>query len=74
MKKIFAGKETKAEEAKERKAAGSKAAYKKAEMKFEGEKYKKGGSVFRRAADGIAQKGKTKGQQIAMKKGGKVCK
>lgn len=73
MKKAFAGKETKAEEAKERKLAGSKAAYKKAEMKYEGEKYAKGGKVFRSAADGVAKKGKTKGTQIAMKKGGK-CK
>lgn len=66
MKKIFAGKETKAEEVKERKAAGSKAAYKKAEKKFEGEKYARGG--------GVEVKGKTKGKMIVMKKGGKVCK
>jgi hypothetical protein len=32
---------------------------------------KSGGAVFRKAADGIAKKGKTKGTQIAMKKGGK---
>ena len=32
---------------------------------------KKGGAVFRKAADGVAKKGKTKGTQIAMKKGGK---
>jgi hypothetical protein len=31
---------------------------------------KKGGAVFRKAADGVAKKGKTKGTQIAMKKGG----
>lgn len=34
---------------------------------------KTGGAVFRKAADGIAQKGKTKGKQIAMQKGG-MCK
>ena len=34
-------------------------------------KYAKGGGVFRRAADGIAQRGKTKGKM--MRKGGKVC-
>lgn len=39
--------------------------------------YKKGGKVkvasggFTRAADGIAQKGKTKAKQIIMKRGGK---
>jgi hypothetical protein len=32
---------------------------------------KSGGAVFRKTADGIAKKGKTKGTQIAMKKGGK---
>lgn len=44
-----------------------------AEERKEAMEYKKGGSVFRRAADGIAKKGKTKGTQIAMKKGG-MCK
>ena len=34
-------------------------------------KYAKGGGVFRRAADGIAQRGKTKGKML--RKGGKVC-
>jgi len=34
-------------------------------------KLAKGGAVYRKAADGIATKGKTKGTQIAMKKGGK---
>lgn len=34
---------------------------------------KAGGSVFRKAADGVAQKGKTKATQIAMRKGG-MCK
>jgi hypothetical protein len=37
----------------------------------EAKEYKKGGAVFRKAADGIAKKGKTKGTQIAMRKGGK---
>lgn len=36
-------------------------------------KLKSGGAVFRKAADGIAKKGKTKGTQIVMKKGG-MCK
>jgi hypothetical protein len=34
-------------------------------------KFAAGGSVFRSAADGIAQRGKTKGKM--MRKGGKVC-
>lgn len=33
--------------------------------------YKEGGSVFRRAADGIATKGKTKGKMVKMSYGGK---
>jgi len=66
MKKAFAGKETKAEEAKERKLAGSKAAYKKAEMKYEGEKYTRGG--------GIESKGKTNGKMVKMAMGGKAKK
>jgi len=44
-----------------------------AEERKEAMEYKKGGGVFRKAADGIAKKGKTKGTQIAMKKGG-MCK
>ena len=32
---------------------------------------KSGGAVFRKTADGIAKKGKTKGTQIALTKGGK---
>ena len=44
-----------------------------AEERKEAMEYKKGGAVFRKAADGIAKKGKTKGTQIVMKKGG-VCK
>lgn len=64
MKKIFAGKETPAEESKE-KAAAKKAgmSYKAAERKFEGEKYARGG--------GIEVRGKTKGKMVTMKKGGK---
>lgn len=34
---------------------------------------KKGGAVFTRSADGIAQKGKTKAKQIRMSMGGKAC-
>lgn len=34
---------------------------------------KTGGAVFRKAADGIASKGKTKGKQVVMQKGG-MCK
>ena len=36
--------------------------------------YKKGGSVgsFRKAADGIASKGKTKGHMVKMREGGSV--
>jgi len=44
-----------------------------AEERKEAMEYKKGGSVFRKAADGVAKKGKTKGTQIVMKKGG-MCK
>lgn len=32
------------------------------------------GGSFRKSADGIAMKGKTKAKQIKMAKGGKVCK
>ena len=32
--------------------------------------YKEGGSVFRRAADGVASKGKTKGKMVKMAYGG----
>lgn len=73
LKAIFAGKESKAEEKAEKKAVGgSKAAYKKAEMKYEGEPMKKGGGVKKMAsggsassrADGIAQRGKTKGKLL----------
>lgn len=44
-----------------------------AEERKEAMEYKKGGAVFRKAADGIAKKGKTKGTQVVMKKGG-MCK
>ena len=73
MKALFAGKETKAEEKAEKKAFPTKAGYKKAEMKYEGEKMAKGGKTkcmatggFVRAADGIATNGKTKAKQIKM--------
>jgi len=71
LKAIFAGKETKAEEKAEKKAVGgSKTAYKKAEMKYEGEAAMKKGGMARSGksasarADGIAQKGKTKGKLL----------
>ena len=35
---------------------------------------KSGGAVFRKAADGIAKKGKTKGTEIVMKAKGGMCK
>ena len=66
MKAIFGGKESKAEEAAERKAVGgNKAKYAAMEKKYEGEGYAKGG--------GIESKGKTKGTVIKMKRGGS-CK
>ena len=34
-------------------------------------KYSGGGGVFRKAADGVASKGKTKGKMVAMRMGGK---
>lgn len=54
MKGLFAGKESRAEERAERKAFPSKAAYKRAEAKYEGETMKKGGSVKKMASGGIA--------------------
>ena len=33
--------------------------------------YKEGGSVYRSAADGVTQRGKTKGKMVAMRMGGK---
>lgn len=75
MKAIFAGKESKAEEAAERKAVGgSKSKYAAMEKKFEGEAMKKGGAIKKYAKggsiDGIASKGKTKGTVVKMKGGG----
>jgi hypothetical protein len=35
---------------------------------------KTGGAVFRKSADGIAKKGKTKGTEIVMKAKGGMCK
>jgi hypothetical protein len=58
-KKPFMGKESKAEEAKEKKL--SKSVYRRGE-KAEVAKYAKGG--------GVESKGKTKGKMITMKKGG----
>ena len=58
----FKGKESKAEEKAEKAKFGSGAAYKKAEKKFEGERYAKGGAI-----DGIAKKGRTKATMIKMK-------
>ena len=64
MKKIFAGKETAAEESAEKKAAKKAGmSYKAAERKYEGEKFARGG--------GIESRGKTKGKMITMKKGGR---
>lgn len=34
-------------------------------------KYAEGGSVYRKAADGVAHKGKTKGKMVKMAMGGK---
>lgn len=66
MKAIFAGKETPAEERKEKTAAKKAGmSYKAAERKFEGEKYARGG--------GVESKGKTKGKMVKMAYGGK-CK
>ena len=62
MKKLFAGKETKKEEAAEKKAFPTKAGYKAAEAKYEGEKMARGG--------GIESKGKTKGKVVKMATGG----
>ena len=66
MKKVFAGKETKAEEAKE-KVAAKKAgmSYKAAERKFEGEKMRKGGACKGYAkGGGVESRGKTRGRMI----------
>ena len=87
MKKLFAGKETKKEEAAEKKAFPSKAAYKKAEAKYEKETVKmaKGGVAASKMGKVVAggNKGKgehtiqksglSKGKMVVMKKGGKAC-
>lgn len=66
MKAIFKGKETPAEERKEKTAAKKAGmSYKAAERKFEGERYAKGG--------GIEARGKTKGKIVTMARGGR-CK
>ena len=63
MKAIFGGKETKAEEAAERKAVGgSKAKYAAMEKKYEGEKMSRGG--------GIEVRGKPQGKMVKMAQGG----
>lgn len=57
-KALFGGKESKVEEAKEKKAFPSKKAYAKAESKFEGEKpFKCGGKVKKYAEGGLAEIG-----------------
>lgn len=77
---LFKGKETYAEELKEAKAIKSgkltPQQYAKGEksedmMKKPTKKMASGG--FTSAADGVAQRGKTRGKQVAMKKGG-MCK
>ena len=87
MKKLFAGKETKKEEAAEKKAFPTKAGYKKAEAKFEKETVKmaKGGVTATKMGKVVAggNKGKgehtvqksglSKGKMVVMKKGGKAC-
>lgn len=71
MKKIFGGKETKAEEAKELRAVGgSKKKYAEMEAKFEPGKHK--GKPFAKGG-GIESKGKTKGKMVKMAMGGKAC-
>ena len=42
-------------------------------MKRGGGVKKMAGGGYTRAADGVAQRGKTRGTQIVMKKGGKIC-
>ena len=79
---LFKGKETYGEELKEAKAIKSgkltPSQYAKGEKSEEKMKMKKGGMPmkfaaggFTRAADGVAQKGKTKAKQIKMAGGGK---
>lgn len=78
MKALFAGKESKKEEAAERKAFPSKSAYKKAEAKYEGEKYASGGITKAKMGavksggnkghgeHAVQSKGLTKGKQVTM--------
>ena len=40
-------------------------------MRGGGMAYSGGGGVYRKAADGVASKGKTKGKMVAMRMGGK---
>jgi len=65
MKALFAGKETPAEERAERKAFPSKAAYKRAEAKYEGETMKTG--MKKMAAGGSAGNGITKAKMGSVK-------
>lgn len=67
MKALFAGKESKKEEAAERKAFPSNAAYKKAEAKYEGERMKKGGIATSLKAHAAAPASKA---HAGMKTGG----
>ena len=63
MAALFGGKESKAEEAKEKKKFPGKKAYAKAEAKFEGEKMACGGKTKKYAkGGGIEVKGKTRGK------------
>ena len=77
-KGLFGGKETMAEELKEAKAIKSgkisPMQYAKGEKSEGVHKMAKGGMTgsFRASANGIAQRGKTKGTQVAMCKGGKA--
>jgi len=76
MNRMKKGGETKAMMKKEvsfmKKKGAPKSMIKHEEREMKGmKKYKEGGSVFRRAADGIASKGKTKGKMVKMAYGGK---
>ena len=42
-------------------------------MKKGGKAYATGGHVYRKAADGIAKKGRTRVTEVKMKRGGKAC-
>jgi hypothetical protein len=72
-KSLFKGKESMSEELKEAKAIKSgkisPMQYAKGEKSEPVKKMAKGGFV--RSADGVASKGKTKGTQVTMKRGGK---